>query len=343
MRRDITVGDGNAARRIAVETRDGAGPPVVWFGGFRSDMAGTKADALDAWAAKAGRAFVRFDYSGHGVSGGRFEDGTISRWLEEGLAVLAQFAKDRPVIVGSSMGGWIALLACRALRTQGGAIVHDDRAGDTLSPLGSFAQNVGSDPSPSGEGESAPADRGGVQPRPGVPHPGSKLRFDSALPFREGSSPVRAVEGAASALVLIAPAADFTERLMWDAFPPEAKAAIEETGVYVRPSLYAEDGYPITRGLIEDGRRHLLLDGTIETGCPVHILQGMQDPDVPWEHAMRLVEHLPADAVQITLVKDGDHRLSRPEDIERLIAAVAAAGEPPRLSDPGSPQLRLTV
>lgn len=271
MRHDITVGEGEAARRIAVETREGAGPPVVWFGGFRSDMAGTKADALDAWAAEAGRAFVRFDYSGHGVSGGRFEDGTISRWLEEGLAVLARFAKDRPVIVGSSMGGWIALLACRALR------------------------------------EAEPA-------------------------------------GAASALVLIAPAADFTERLMWDAFPPEAKAAIEETGVYLQPSLYAEAGYPITRALIEDGRRHLLLDGTIETGCPVHILQGMQDPDVPWEHAMRLVEHLPADAVQITLVKDGDHRLSRPEDIERLFAAVAAAGEPPRLSDPsGSPQLRLTV
>lgn len=271
MRHDITVGASAAARRIAVETREGAGPPVIWFGGFRSDMAGTKADALDAWAAGAGRAFVRFDYSGHGVSGGSFEHGTISRWLEEGLAVLAQFAGERPVIVGSSMGGWLALLACRALRAAGKSV---------------------------------------------------------------------------TALVLIAPAADFTERLMWDSFPPEARRAIEETGVYVRPSLYAEDGYPITRELIEDGRHHLLLDGTIETGCPVHILQGMQDPDVPWQHAMRLVEHLPSDSVQITLIKDGDHRLSRPEDIARLVAAVAAAGgPPPRVPEPAgsSPQLRLTV
>lgn len=271
MREDITVGEGAAARRIAVESRPGHGPAIVWFGGFRSDMAGTKAVALDSWAAQAGRAFVRFDYSGHGESGGRFEDGTISRWLEEGLAVLDRCTSGRPVLVGSSMGGWIALLATRALRRA-----RPDRA---------------------------PA-----------------------------------------ALVLIAPAADFTERLMWDAFPPEARSSLMETGLYLRPSLYAEEGYPITRGLIEDGRHHLLLEGTIETGCPVHILQGMEDPDVPWEHAMRLVEHLPGEAVQITLVKDGDHRLSRPEDIERLLAAVAAAGKPPQpVEASGSPQLRLTV
>ena len=271
MRHDITVGDGASARRIAVETREGVGPPVVWFGGFRSDMAGTKADALDAFAAEAGRAYLRFDYSGHGVSGGRFEDGTISRWLEEGLAVLRDFTSGPSVIVGSSMGGWLALLAARALR------------------------------------ETSP-------------------------------------ERAAAALVLIAPAADFTERLMWEAFPPEARRAIEETGIYLQPSQYGDEPYPITRGLIEDGRRHLLLEGTIETGCPVHVLQGMRDPDVPWQHAMRLVEHLPADSVQITLIKDGDHRLSRPEDIERLTAAVAAAAGPPRVSEPpGSPQLRLTV
>jgi len=271
MRQDIAVGEGDEARRIAVETREGAGPAVVWFGGFRSDMTGTKAEALDAWAARAGRPFVRFDYGGHGVSGGRFEDGTISRWLEEGLAVLDRFTTGRPVIVGSSMGGWIALLAARAL---------------------------------------------------------------AAKPDRRPA-----------ALVLIAPAPDFTERLMWDAFPPEAKTAIEETGVHLQPSLYSDDPYPITRALIEDGRRHLLLDGTVETGCPVHILQGMEDPDVPWQHAMRLVEHLPADSVQITLVKDGDHRLSRPEDIDRMIAAVAAAGGPPLLSEPPAsrPQLRLTV
>ena len=271
MRHELMVGEGEAARRIAVEEREGAGPPVVWFGGYRSDMTGTKADALDAWATEAGRRFVRFDYSGHGASGGRFEDGTISRWLEDGLAVLERFTPEAPVIVGSSMGGWLALLATRALR-------------------------------------SAAASR------------------------------------APSALVLVAPAADFTEELMWGAFPPEAKAALAEKGVWMRPSLYADEPYPITRALIEDGRSHLLLDGTIETGCPVHILQGMKDPDVPWEHAMRLVEHLPYDSVQITLIKDGDHRLSRPEDIERLVAAVAAAGKPPiSVPPPASPQLRLTV
>jgi pimeloyl-ACP methyl ester carboxylesterase len=123
-------------------------------------------------------------------------------------------------------------------------------------------------------------------------------------------------------LVLIAPAIDFTERLMWQQFSPEAQRAILEQGLYLRPSLYSPDPYPITRALIEDGRRHLLLDRTIETGCPVHILQGMQDPDVPWRHALDLVEHLPGDSVSLTLVNDGDHRLSRDEDLERLLAAV---------------------
>lgn len=270
MRHEITVGDGEARRAIAVEACEGDGPSVVWFGGFRSDMTGTKAEALARWATETGRAVVRFDYSGHGASGGRFEDGTISRWLEEGLAVLERFTTGRPVVVGSSMGGWIALLAARALKAS-------------------------------------------------------------------GRSP--------AALVLIAPAPDFTERLMWDAFPAEARDALMRDGVYLRPSLYSDDPYPITRALIEDGRRHLLLDGTIETGCPVHVLQGMQDADVPWEHALRLVEHLPADAVQLTLVKDGDHRLSRPEDIDRMLAAVAAAGGPPLRAEPfaAGPQLRLTV
>ena len=130
--------------------------------------------------------------------------------------------------------------------------------------------------------------------------------------------PARAPAG----LVLIAPATDFTERLMWDQFPEDIRRTIETTGLYLRPSLYSDEPYPITRGLIEDGRHHLLLGETIRTGCPVHILQGMQDPDVPWRHALELVEHLPGDSVSLTLIKDGDHRLSRPEDIERLIAAV---------------------
>lgn len=249
----IEIGEGLAQREIAVLAREGTPPPIVWFGGFRSDMRATKAEALDAWAEGAGHAFVRFDYSGHGESTGAFEQGTISRWLADSLAVLEQFAPDRPILVGSSMGGWLALLACLALTTK-----HPERA-----------------------------------PR---------------------------------ALVLIAPAPDFTETLMWAAFPPAAKAALQETGVFMSPSAYGEP-YPITRDLIEDGRRHLLLGGPIAPGCPVHILQGMRDPDVPWEHALALVERLPGENVQLTLIKDGDHRLSRPDDIDRIIRAVAAACE----------------
>jgi pimeloyl-ACP methyl ester carboxylesterase len=245
----LDLGAGSDARRIAVLGREGKGPPAVWLGGFRSDMRSTKAEALDAWAADNGRAFVRFDYSGHGESTGRFEESTVSRWLEDTLAVLDAFITEAPILVGSSMGGWIALLAARSLMARGAA--------------------------------NAPA-----------------------------------------GLVLVAPAVDFTERLMWDEFPEDVRRAIETKGVFLRPSLYSDEPYPITRALIEDGRRHLMLGATIRTGCPVHILQGMQDPDVPWRHALALVEHLPGDSVSITLVKDGDHRLSRPEDLDRLIAAV---------------------
>jgi pimeloyl-ACP methyl ester carboxylesterase len=246
----VTVGTGQAERRIAVRLREGAAPGVFWLGGFKSDMQGTKAVALDAWAAQAGRACIRFDYSGHGESGGAFTDGTIGRWLEESAAVFERFARGPQVLVGSSMGGWIALLLARELRQRAVA--------------------------------------------------GSKL----------------------AGMVLIAPAADFTEELMWKKFSPEVKRQIETTGAWQRPSEYSAEPYVITRGLIEDGRRHLLLGGLIETGCPVRILQGVQDPDVPWQHAMELSSRLARDDVVMTLVKDGDHRLSRPEDIERLIAAV---------------------
>lgn len=249
MTQAISVGQGAAARDIAVLVRDGERPPVVWLPGFRSDMRSTKATALDHWAADRGRALVRFDYAGHGASGGAFEECGISHWLEDTLAVLERFVPERPILVGSSMGGWIALLAAREL-----------------------------------------------------------LR----------AAPERAPAG----LVLIAPAVDFTARLMWARFPENIRRVVEEDGVYHRPSAYDDEPYPITRLLIEDGRRHLLLGGPIATGCPVHILQGMQDPDVPWSHAIELVEHLPGDDVSLTLIKDGDHRLSRPEDLERLTAAI---------------------
>jgi pimeloyl-ACP methyl ester carboxylesterase len=248
----LDVGTDKALRRIAVRQRAGAGPGLLWLGGFKSDMGGIKAVALDAWARDHGRAITRFDYSGHGESGGAFEDGTISRWLEESRAVFDAFCRGAQVLVGSSMGGWLALLLARDLAQR---------------------------PSPSG--------------------------------------------ATIAGMVLIAPAVDFTEELMWKRFPPEVKRQIEETGTWTRPSAYSEEPYLITRTLIEDGRRHLLLDGLIETGCPVRILQGVQDPDVPWRHAVELTSRCGRDDVVLTLVKDGDHRLSRPEDIERLLAAVA--------------------
>ena len=246
----VQVGTGDAARGIAVRRRNGKTPGLMWLGEFKSDMGGTKAVALDQWAAAQGRACVRFDYSGHGDSGGAFIDGTISRWLEEAVAVFDAYCAGPQVLVGSSMGGWLALLLAREL----------------------------------------------------------KRRVPTAASL--------------AGLVLIAPAVDFTEELMWKRFPPEVKREIEANGAWARPSQYSDKPYLITKALIEDGRRHLLLGGLIETGCPVRILQGVQDPDVPWRHAVELVSRFAADDVVLTLVKDGDHRLSRPEDIERLIAAV---------------------
>jgi pimeloyl-ACP methyl ester carboxylesterase len=245
----LTLDSSPPARVIAVRTREGKNPGLFWLGGFKSDMKGTKAEALDRWADQEGRACVRFDYSGHGDSGGAFTDGTISRWLEESITVYVTFARGPQVIIGSSMGGWLALLLARALCE------------------------------------------------------------------RQGAAPI-------AGMVLIAPAVDFTEELMWKQFSDSTKREIEQKGVWMRPSEYGNDPYPITRGLIEDGRKHLLLGGLIETRCPVHILQGVQDPDVPWHHAVELVSRFSRDDVVITLIKDGDHRLSRPEDIERLIAAV---------------------
>jgi pimeloyl-ACP methyl ester carboxylesterase len=259
----LEVGFGDALRRIAVRRRDGdtSGPGLLWLGGFKSDMGGIKAAALDRWAGAHRRRCVRFDYSGHGESSGRFTDGSISRWLEDSLAVWDACCWGPQVVVGSSMGGWLALLLARALQRRQGADGRDRR-------------NSG---------------------------------------------------GAASiaALVLIAPAVDFTEELMWKRFPDHVKRQIETEGMWERPSTYSQEPYPIMAGLIEDGRRNLLLGGLIETGCPVRILQGVADLDVPWGHAVELVSRLARDDVVLSLIKDGDHRLSRPEDIERLIGAVA--------------------
>ncbi len=209
-------------------------------------MEGSKASAVDAYAARRGLACTRFDYSGHGRSGGRFEDGTISCWLEEAESVFRQFAQGRQIVVGSSMGGWIALLLAERL-------------------LGS---------------------------------------------------------GRLAGLVLIAPAVDMTRKLMWDKMDAAARRELETAGVFLVPSDYSDGPYPITRGLIEDGDAHLFGEKLIETGCPVHILQGTEDTDVPWTYATDLVTHFASDDVVLTLVKGGDHRLSRPEDLARLQAAI---------------------
>jgi pimeloyl-ACP methyl ester carboxylesterase len=248
----LHIGEGAGRRGIAVRAQSGGPPGLVWLGGYKSDMKGTKAAALAEWAERVHRTCVRFDYSGHGESEGAFADGTIGRWLAESVAVFDAYCRGPQILVGSSMGGWLALLLVRALQRRG----------------------------------------------------------------RSGAANV-------AGLVLIAPAVDFTEELMWKRFTPEIKQELAEKGVWQRPSEYSAEPYLVTGKLIEEGRNHLLLGGMIETGCPVRILQGVEDPDVPWQHAKALVARLARDEVVLTLIKDGDHRLSRPQDIERLISAVA--------------------
>lgn len=231
--------------RLAWRAVAGTGPTVVWLGGFRSDMTGTKAQALADWATAQGRAFLRFDYLGHGESSGDFQaQGTISRWREDALAVLDDLTCGEVVLVGSSMGGWIACLA---------AMVRPERV---------------------------------------------------------------------KAMVLIAPAPDFTEKLMAREIPADGRAALAADGVWFRPSDYG-DPYPITQTLLEDGARWSILPGPVPIECPVRILQGGADPDVPWRHALELAQAIKSDDVVFQLIKDGDHRLSREADIARVVAAVA--------------------
>jgi pimeloyl-ACP methyl ester carboxylesterase len=237
-------GDGIA---LAWARQEGDGPAVVFLPGFASDMRGGKATALAAACAAAGRAMVRFDYSGHGGSGGAFTDGTIGIWLADALAVIDRLTAGPLVLAGSSMGGWIALLAALA--------------------------------------------------RP----------------------------GRVAGLVGIAAAPDFTETLMWDAMAPPERAALLRDGFLDIPSRY---GPPtrVTRALIDEGRRHLLLGAPIPLTCPVRLLHGQRDPDVPWETALRLADRLGGGDVRVTLLKDGDHRLSRPADLALLCRTVLALG-----------------
>lgn len=248
----ITVGQAEAERDIAVITRLGTAaerPALVWLGGYRSDMSGTKAIEMDAFAGEQGLTAIRFDYSGHGVSGGDFAKGTITRWTEEALAVIASAGVTKVVLVGSSMGGWIALRVIQEAR---------------------------------------------------------RLNLDFS------------VEG----LVLIAPAPDFTSDLIEPSLTEAERQSLSERGYFEEPSEYSPEPNIFTRDLLEDGERNRVLTGLIETGCPVHILQGMKDPDVPYQHALKLMEFLPLDDVVLTLIRDGDHRLSRPEDITKMKSAI---------------------
>jgi pimeloyl-ACP methyl ester carboxylesterase len=207
-------------------------------------MTGTKAIALDDWARRAGHAFLRFDYLGHGQSSGRFEDGTIGRWLDDSLAAIDALTTGKLVLVGSSMGGWLSLLVARARAER------------------------------------------------------------------------------LAGLVLIAAAPDFTEEMLLEDLSPADRAILERDGRLERPSQYSPEPSVFTWRLIEEGRRHLLLKDKLALACPVRLLHGQSDPDVPWEYSLRIAAHLDAPDVVTTLVKGGDHRLSTPADIARLIATV---------------------
>ncbi|MEO0637430.1 MAG: alpha/beta hydrolase [Pseudomonadota bacterium] len=251
----VVDGDTRAIARL-IDDGPAEKPCFVWLGGFRSDMQGGKAIALSEWCPANGHGCVRFDYSGHGQSGGDFANGCISVWLQETMAVLGEIEQSKLVLVGSSMGGWIALRVAQELQNAG--------QGDRLH-----------------------------------------------------------------AMVLVAPAPDFATELMEPSFTDEQRALMTSQGWFTEVTPYGPDPVLYTSKLIEDGRTQRVLDGELETGCPVAILQGMEDPDVPWEHAMRLVHHLAQDDVSITLVKDGDHRLSREADIAVLLRLCKDVVTPP--------------
>jgi pimeloyl-ACP methyl ester carboxylesterase len=227
----------------------GRAPAVMFLPGYRSDMGGAKATEIAAWCEGRGQALMLFDYSGHGESAGAFEDGSIGAWTADALAIIDYVAPVGPLLlVGSSMGGWIALLA---------AIARPERV---------------------------------------------------------------------RAMLLIAAAPDFTESLMWASMMPDERSTLLRVGRLMAPSAYG-DPYPITLRLIEEGRDHLLLTegaGKVPVTCPVRLLHGQRDPDVPWETSLRLAARLAADDVRLTLIKDGDHRLSRPADLALLRGSLAA-------------------
>jgi pimeloyl-ACP methyl ester carboxylesterase len=236
----LTRHDAPGRRELAYLAQQGAGPAVIWLGGFRSDMRATKAEALANWAAQEGRALLRFDYTGHGESGGSFDEATIAVWLADVLAMIAHAGGEKPILAGSSMGGWLMLLVADALGKQ------------------------------------------------------------------------------VTAMVGIAAAPDFTD---WD-FAAADRATIGATGRIERTSDYGYDPMVITRGFWQSGQANLKLAGEVAIDCPVRLIHGQCDPDVPWETSFKLADALRSSDVQTILVKDGDHRLSRDQDIALLIDVV---------------------
>lgn len=231
-------------RKIAYNRTGGAGPGVVFLGGFRSDMAGTKAMHLEDWARASGRAFLRFDYSGHGESSDAFTDGCIGDWARDATAAITALTEGPQILVGSSMGGWIALLVARAL-----------------------PQRV-------------------------------------------------------AGLVGIAAAPDFTEDAMWANFGPAERERLAREGQLAQPSEYDDAPYVITRKLIEDGRKHLVLRDPLALPFPTLFLQGTNDADVDRSVALRLLDHAEGEDIRLTLVKGADHRFSTPDCLALIVRSI---------------------
>ncbi|WP_456389808.1 alpha/beta hydrolase [Profundibacter sp.] len=230
-------------RRIAYHQTAGSGPGVVFLGGFKSDMEGTKAIHLEEWARAQGCAFLRLDYSGHGESSGEFTEGCIGEWAEDAQAVIEAVCEGPQVLVGSSMGGWISLLLTKR-----------------------------------------------------IPH-------------------------RIAGFVGIAAAPDFTEDGMWAGFSDAQKTEMADTGQIALPSEYGEP-YIISRKLIEDGRRQLVLRDPLQLSFPVRLLQGTADEDVEISVALRLLDHATGDDIRLTFVKGADHRFSTPDCLALIEAAV---------------------
>ena len=236
----------DSGQQIAYHTTAGKGPGVLFLGGFMSSMSGTKAQALEAWCIDKGQAFTRFDYLGHGRSSGRFEDGTIGRWLDDATAVLEHVTQGPQIVVGSSMGGWISLLLA--------------------------------------------------------------LRLPQSV----------------QALITLACATDFTERLLRPALNESQLATLSQQGVLDLPSNYDRQPYRIREALLTEGLTHQLLDGEIPLRIPVHLIHGMADMDVPWKISLETLQKLCSEDTRLTLIKAGDHRLSTPEDLAIITQATAS-------------------